>query len=128
MVQVIDITFDRADGPDGLLPALQDVCKQAAAAIADGYSFIVLSDRAFGPTRVPIPSLLATGAVHHQLVSLKQRTRVGLLVETGEVSREEVQLAHKCLLSSSVIAVDGHSRQQTRLCVYVVCMCLCAGG
>ncbi|KAF8066383.1 Glutamate synthase [NADH] [Scenedesmus sp. PABB004] len=82
--KVIDITFDRDAGPDGLLPALQDVCAQAAAAISAGYSFIVLSDRAFGPGRVPLPSLLATGAVHHHLVALKQRTRVGLIVETGE--------------------------------------------
>jgi glutamate synthase (NADPH/NADH) large chain len=54
-------------------------------AIEKGFSYIILSDRAFGPSRVPIPSLLATGAVHHHLVGLKMRTRAGLLVETGEV-------------------------------------------
>eukprot|EP00879_Flechtneria_rotunda_P003043 GHRR01003263.1.p1 GENE.GHRR01003263.1~~GHRR01003263.1.p1 ORF type:complete len:2008 (+),score=728.67 GHRR01003263.1:1512-7535(+) len=82
--KVIDTTFDRSAGAAGLLPALQDICAQAQAAIDEGYSFIVLSDRAFGPNRVPVPSLLATGAVHHHLVGLKERTRVGLLVETGE--------------------------------------------
>ncbi|WIA23003.1 hypothetical protein OEZ85_001356 [Tetradesmus obliquus] len=82
--KVIDTTFDAAAGPAGLLPALQDVQAQAAAAIAEGYSFICLSDRAFGPARVPIPILLATGAVHHQLVAMKRRTQVGLLIETGE--------------------------------------------
>jgi hypothetical protein len=85
LLQVIDTTFDAAAGPAGLLPALKDVQAQAAAAIAEGYSFICLSDRAFGPARVPIPILLATGAVHHQLVSMKRRTQVGLLIETGEV-------------------------------------------
>jgi glutamate synthase (NADPH/NADH) large chain len=83
--QVIDTTFDAAAGPAGLLPALKDVQAQAAAAIAEGYSFICLSDRAFGPARVPIPILLATGAVHHQLVAMKRRTQVGLIIETGEV-------------------------------------------
>jgi hypothetical protein len=82
---VIDTTFDAAAGPAGLLPALKDVQAQAAAAIAEGYSFICLSDRAFGPARVPIPILLATGAVHHQLVAMKRRTQVGLIIETGEV-------------------------------------------
>jgi hypothetical protein len=85
---VIDTTFDAAAGPAGLLPALKDVQAQAAAAIAEGYSFICLSDRAFGPARVPIPMLLATGAVHHQLVAMKRRTQVGLLIETGEVSSQ----------------------------------------
>eukprot|EP00878_Enallax_costatus_P000131 GHUV01000172.1.p1 GENE.GHUV01000172.1~~GHUV01000172.1.p1 ORF type:complete len:2326 (+),score=665.07 GHUV01000172.1:565-6978(+) len=82
--KVIDITFDRSAGPDGLLPALLDVCDQAQAAVEQKYAFIVLSDRAFGPSRVPLPSLLATGAVHHRLVGLKMRTQVGLIVETGE--------------------------------------------
>ncbi|KAF6263375.1 hypothetical protein COO60DRAFT_459133 [Scenedesmus sp. NREL 46B-D3] len=82
--KVIDTTFDAAAGPAGLLPALKDVQAQAAAAIAEGFSFICLSDRAFGPARVPIPILLATGAVHHQLVGMKRRTQVGLLIETGE--------------------------------------------
>ncbi len=43
--QVIDITFDRKAGPDGLLPALKDVCDQAQAAVEQKYAFIVLSDR-----------------------------------------------------------------------------------
>ena len=32
----------------------------------------------------PIPSLLLTGAVHHHLIREKTRTRVGLVVETGD--------------------------------------------
>lgn len=86
------------------------------AAVDAGYSFVCLSDRAFGPRRVPLPSLLATGAVHHTLVGLKARTRVGLLVETGEVrsSLTTDQCAHTsthahacahihtCILSSTV--------------------------
>lgn len=44
-MQVIDITFDRAAGPEGLLPALQEVCNQAQAAVEQKFAFIVLSDR-----------------------------------------------------------------------------------
>jgi len=37
------------------------------------------------PGRIPIPSLLVTGAVHHHLIREKSRTQVGLLVEAGDV-------------------------------------------
>ena len=33
---------------------------------------------------MPIPSLLLTGAVHHHLIREKTRTRVGLIVESGD--------------------------------------------
>lgn len=75
-----------SSGASGLLPALNDVAAQAEAAIDAGYQFIVISDKAMGPQRAPIPSLLATGAVHHHLVDVKKRSRLGLIIETGEVS------------------------------------------
>ena len=49
-----------------------------------GENIIILSDRATGPDRMPIPSLLATSAVHHHLIRCGLRTSVGLVVETGE--------------------------------------------
>eukprot|EP00877_Chromochloris_zofingiensis_P004027 jgi/Chrzof1/13625/Cz08g04180.t1 len=82
--KVIDATFDVSSGASGLLPALNDVAAQAEAAIDAGYQFIVISDKAMGPQRAPIPSLLATGAVHHHLVDVKKRSRLGLIIETGE--------------------------------------------
>src|SRR5690606_18523186 len=66
------------------------------AAIDDGYSLVILSDRAVGRDRVPLSSLLATGAVHHHLVRQAKRTRIGIIVESGEA--REVQ--HHCLLVS----------------------------
>src|SRR5690606_34759006 len=50
------------------------------------YNIIILSDRATGPDRIPIPSLLATSAVHHHLIRQGLRTSVGLVVETGEAN------------------------------------------
>ena len=50
------------------------------------YNIIILSDRAGGPDRIPIPSLLATSAVHHHLIKQGLRTSVGLVVETGEAN------------------------------------------
>jgi glutamate synthase (NADPH/NADH) large chain/glutamate synthase (ferredoxin) len=82
--RTIDITWPVADGPDGLEPALERVCAEAHDAVAQGQNIIILSDRAVGPERVPIPSLLAVSAVHHHLVREGTRLRAGLAIETGE--------------------------------------------
>ncbi|MGH7907094.1 MAG: glutamate synthase large subunit [Candidatus Binataceae bacterium] len=72
-----------ADGA-GLEKALDDLCHKASAAVADGYTIIVLSDRAVDSAHIAIPSLLATAAVHHHLIREGTRTRAGLVVESGE--------------------------------------------
>ncbi|RMF42181.1 MAG: glutamate synthase large subunit [Planctomycetota bacterium] len=92
--QVIDITFARSDGKSGLTAALDRICVEAEQAIRDGYSMLVLSDRATGQDRVPLPSLLATGCVHHHLVRNNLRTQIGIGVESGEAR----EVHHFCLL------------------------------
>ena len=74
------------DGDPGasLYRALERLCQEATRAIADGASILILSDRNVDEHRVPIPSLLATGAVHHHLIREGLRVRTGLVVETGE--------------------------------------------
>ena len=49
-----------------------------------GVNILILSDRAVGPERAPIPSLLAVAAVHHHLVREGTRLRAGLVLESGE--------------------------------------------
>jgi glutamate synthase (NADPH/NADH) large chain len=81
----LDITFDVAAGSRGMLTAIDVVCAEAEEAVRSGdYNIVILSDRATGPDRIPIPSLLATSAVHHHLIKQGLRTSVGLVVETGE--------------------------------------------
>src|SRR6056297_3233211 len=77
----VDVTYDR---DDSLVDAVNRVRDDAAAAIEDGADVVVLSDRAVGPDRLAVPSLLATGAVHHHLVRNGLRNRAGLVVESGE--------------------------------------------
>ena len=77
---VIDITYD-ADGD--LESAIERVRREATTA-ADESDVLVLSDRAASDERIPIPSLLATGAVHHHLVRNGRRNRVGLVVESAD--------------------------------------------
>ena len=64
------------------------------AAVEEGYTLVVLTDRKISADRVPLSSLLATGAVHHHLVRKEKRTRVGICVETGEAR----EVHHHCLL------------------------------
>ena len=73
-----------AEGGAGLRAALDRVCSEASAAIADGKRILVLSDRHSDNEWAPIPSLLLTSAVHHHLIREKTRTRVGLIIETGD--------------------------------------------
>jgi glutamate synthase (NADPH) large chain len=81
----IDITYAAEKGPAGMAPALDCVCAEAEEAVrSQDYNIIILSDRAAGPDRIPIPALLATSAVHHHLIKQGLRTSVGLVIETGE--------------------------------------------
>jgi glutamate synthase (NADPH/NADH) large chain len=90
--RTIDITFDR-DG--SLVEALERICREADEAINEKFSIIVLSDRATDEHRVPISSLLAAGAVHHHLVRNAKRTRIGIVLESGEAR----EVHHYCLLT-----------------------------
>src|SRR4051794_25945371 len=82
--RTLDTTWAADDGPGGLEAALERLCDDADEALAGGANILVLSDRAVGPVRAPIPSLLAVGAVHHHLVRSGTRLQAGLVVESGE--------------------------------------------
>src|SRR5207248_4303928 len=64
----LPILFKAVDGPAGLEKALDELCVKAAQAVKEGASILVLSDRGVDGENVPIPSLLATAAVHHHLI------------------------------------------------------------
>jgi len=76
--------FDANTGPGALKLALDRLCDQATQAIKDGNCIIILSDRGVDDQNAPIPSLLATAAVHHHLIREGTRTKVGLVVDSGE--------------------------------------------
>jgi glutamate synthase (ferredoxin) len=80
----LPMLFPAGAGGAGLKHAMDELCQKASAAIAQGASFIVLSDRGVDARHMPIPALLATAGVHHHLVRTGTRTRVGLIVESGE--------------------------------------------
>src|SRR5262249_32191564 len=80
----LPILFRTDGGPAGLEKALLALCKQASTAIATGQEFIILSDRAVDKDHAPIPALLAVSAVHHHMIREGTRTKISLVLESGE--------------------------------------------
>jgi glutamate synthase domain-containing protein 2/glutamate synthase domain-containing protein 1/glutamate synthase domain-containing protein 3 len=80
----LNATFPIAKHGEGLARALDKLCRDALDAIEDGISVIILSDRSHNEKMAPIPSLLAVAAVHHHLMRVGNRTKCGLVVESGE--------------------------------------------
>ena len=76
--------FDSNSGSGGLEIALDQLCQKVSSAIDQGNNIVILSDRGVDGYHAPIPSLLATSAVHHHLIRQGTRTKVGLVVESGE--------------------------------------------
>jgi glutamate synthase (NADPH/NADH) large chain len=97
-------------GGEALRDALDRVRREVSTAIAGGARIIVLSDRESTETMAPIPSLLLTSAVHHHLIREKARTRVGLLVEAGDV-REVHHVA--LLVGYGAAAVNPYLAMET---------------
>lgn len=92
--RLIDITYDLSEGTAGLEAALSRICKEASEAVVNKDSLIILSDRNVCATRVPVNALLATGAVHHHLVKSSDRTKIGIILESGEAR----EVHHFCML------------------------------
>ncbi len=80
----LPMLFPAGSGGRGLTRAMDELCEKASAAIRDGASFIILSDRGTDVRQMPVPALLATAGVHHHLVRAGTRVKVGLIVESGE--------------------------------------------
>jgi glutamate synthase domain-containing protein 2/glutamate synthase domain-containing protein 1/glutamate synthase domain-containing protein 3 len=95
IAKTISLLFPAAEGVAGMRKRLDAIRAEAAQAVAGGATIVVLSDRGVCREQATVPSLLATGGVHHHLVREGSRTRCGIVVETGEA--REVQ--HFALLT-----------------------------
>ena len=90
--------------------ALDRICAEAIAAAREGKMFIMLSDRYLKPGLLPVHALLATGAVHHELVRSGLRCSVNIVVETG-VARDPHHFA--CLIGYGATAVYPYLAYQS---------------
>ena len=80
----IPTLFDPAKGAKGLEEAMDEVCRQATLQIDAGINLIILSDRGIDKHNAAIPALLAIAGLHHFLIREGKRTKVGLILESGE--------------------------------------------
>ncbi len=80
----LPILFQAAEGAAGMEKAMDELCRQASNAIGEGVNILILSDRGISPEHAPIPALLAVSGLHHHLIREGTRTRVGLVLESGE--------------------------------------------
>ncbi len=80
----LPILFEKEKGSGGLSRELELLCKKADEAIEKGATILILSDRGVNSSNVPMPSLLACAGLHHHLIRQGTRTKVSLVLETGE--------------------------------------------
>ena len=98
--------YFRADGKPGSLQAgVERLCRYAVDAALDGFEVLILSDRAIDSDHAPIPTLLATAAVHHHLIRKGLRGQVGIIVEAGDVW--EVH-HYACLIGFGATAINPY--------------------
>jgi len=91
---VFPAAADAKGAGEKLAKALKRMQREAAEAVRTGASILILSDREAGKRSIPIPALLAVGAVHHHLIREGLRMLCGLIVESGEAR----EVAHFALL------------------------------
>ena len=92
--KTIDLTFPKSDGLKGMLTRLEEICQEAEEAIKDEYTFIVLSDKEISSSKISLSSLLSCSTIHHHLIERQLRTKIGIILETGEAR----EVHHHCLL------------------------------
>ncbi|MBV8559892.1 MAG: glutamate synthase large subunit, partial [Acidimicrobiia bacterium] len=98
----LDATFPVEDGPEGLRKAVHQLCDEAEQHAREGSGIIVIDDGGISQTRAAIPALLATGAVHHRLVSQGLRMNTSLVVQADD-ARDSHYIA--CLLGYGADAI-----------------------
>ena len=97
-------------GGEALEARLEEIFAEVDAAVADGVSFLVLSDRDSDADLAPIPSLLLLSAVHHHTLRRHTRTQISLVVEAGDV-REVHHVA--LLIGYGAAAVNPYLAMET---------------
>ena len=81
----LPMLFEAEGGAEAMETAISKLCRDAAKAVDAGYNYIIVSDRNVDEVHAPIPSLLATAAVHHHLIHCMKRAQTAIIVESAEV-------------------------------------------
>ncbi|CAD5916338.1 Ferredoxin-dependent glutamate synthase 1 [Planktothrix tepida] len=106
----LPILFNPKDGVNGLEAAMKEIFEQADKAIEDGVNLLILSDRGVDANHAPIPALLAVSGLHHHLIRQGTRTRVGIILESGEpreVHHFAVLIGYGCCAINPYMAFES---------------------
>ena len=106
-VEVIPITYYKNTS---LERAIDRLYVEVDRAYREGVNVLILSDRGVDENHVAIPSLLAVSALNQYLVKTKKRTRVALILESGE-PREVHHFA--TLLGYGACAINPYLAQES---------------
>ena len=101
----IDCAWPISEGDLGLEKAVDRICSEAEHAVGQGARLVILSDRSVDHLHVPVPMLLATGAVHHHLIRVGKRMKASIICESGE-ARDVHQVA--CLIGFGASAIHPY--------------------
>ena len=101
----LSLLFKAAEGPEGIETALESLFSAAIRFIESGTTILILSDRGVNEEFTAIPALLAVAGLHHHLIRSATRTRVSLVLESGE-PREVHHFA--VLLGYGVTAINPY--------------------
>ncbi|HYG21937.1 MAG TPA: glutamate synthase large subunit [Verrucomicrobiae bacterium] len=107
--QTLSILFKAGDKAKGLEAALDEVFAAADRAIADGATILILSDRGISREMAPVPALLAVASLHHHLIRKGTRSRVGIVLESGEpreVHHFALLIGYGCSAINPYLAYD----------------------
>jgi glutamate synthase (NADPH) large chain len=103
--KTLQLYFRADEKPGSLQAGVERLCRYAVDAANDGFEVLILSDRAIDSDHAPIPTLLATAAVHHHLIRKGLRGQVGIIVEAGDVW--EVH-HYACLIGFGATAINPY--------------------
>jgi glutamate synthase (NADPH/NADH) large chain len=109
-VGVLPILFRVTRGEKGLAKSMEELSMMARRMIEEEeVNVIILSDRGVTREFAPIPSLLAVAGLHHYLIREGLRTRVSLVVETGdarEVHHFALLIGYGCSAINPYVAFE----------------------
>ncbi|MEE8515179.1 MAG: glutamate synthase large subunit, partial [Alphaproteobacteria bacterium] len=80
----IDCTFSTSGGDNALPDAIARIQRETEDAVREGCMHVILSDEKVNADRAPIPTILATGAVHTHLTRQRLRTFTSLNLRSAE--------------------------------------------
>lgn len=107
-----------AAGGTGLKHALDSLCAQADAMIAQDKCILILSDREMNEEMAAIPALLAGACLHHHLIKSGSRLKASIIIESAEP--REVHHLHCCLAMASAASIPTWRLKRSKKCALTV--------